>query len=102
MSNIIADSKGKPILFSVKRDDTEIELRIKPELKPNLNEFGESVGRYLVGISPQTNISVPSGSGLLKPLVKAFYTYNLSRIMIIGIVKLIKRDISAKNLGVPS
>ena len=102
LSDIISNSNGNPISFLIKRGDSEIALNIKPELMPNLNEFGESVGRYMVGISP----SVEHVRHIKIGPVEAFgqslsQTYYFSKIMLVGIVKLIKGDISTKELGGP-
>ncbi len=102
MSDIIARSGGKPLRVSVLRDQTVISVEIVPTLKKDQNLFGEAVDRYMIGISA-------SGKHVrsikLNPL-ESFYqslrqTGQVSKLMIVGIAKLIKGDISTKNLGGP-
>ena len=102
MVAIISDSHGESIRMSVRRGESEIEVHVTPVIKSDQNLFGETVDRYVIGITA-------SGEHVrtikLNP-IEAFYqslaqTYKVSELMVVGIVKLIKGDISTKNLGGP-
>ena len=102
LSDIIAGSNGKAILFSLKRGDSQIKLSITPKLTPNVNEFGETKDRYLVGISPSSEHIRSIRYGPIEALHQSLdQTYNLSRLMIVILVKMVKGDISAKEIGGP-
>jgi regulator of sigma E protease len=102
LADMVSGSNGKPISFAIRRGDAEKEISITPEIKSDQNEFGESVGRYLVGISPSKDHYRAIKYGPIQAFTQSVsQTYNLSKLMIVGIVKLIKGDISAKNLGGP-
>jgi regulator of sigma E protease len=102
MSAIVSKSGGRSIRIIVSRGKDTIPIAIVPELKPDQNLFGEAVHRYMIGI---TASGKHVRSVKLNPL-ESFYqslrqTGQVSKLMIVGIVKLIKGDISTKNLGGP-
>jgi regulator of sigma E protease len=57
MAALISKSNGKEINFAVKRQDELIYFNIKPGVYKENNVFGESVDRYMIGIS-SVNISI--------------------------------------------
>jgi regulator of sigma E protease len=102
LAEIVSRSNGKTIIFTIKRGDAKNEIPITPEKKADLNEFGEDVNRYLVGISPSGEHYRTIQYSPLGAITQSIsQTYTISKLMIVGIVKLIKGDISAKNLGGP-
>lgn len=101
MAKMIGDSNGEPLTLSVLRNEAAVSLSVTPTLKPDKNLFGEDVERYVIGI-------FPAGDVITKKLnpVQAFseslrHTYKVSKLMVLGIVKLIQGNISADNLGGP-
>lgn len=102
MSDVISNSDGKSLLISVRRGDSELNTRIQPVLKPDQNLFGESIDRYVIGIMLSgehvRSIKLNPGEALVQSLAQ---TYNVGELMFVGIIKLIKGDISTKNLGGP-
>lgn len=101
LADIIGQSKGSTLAVSVKRGKENILLHIDPIVKPDKNIFGENIERYIIGI----NASGDLFSKKLNP-VQAFaeslkHTYNVTKLMFIGILKLIQGSISADNLGGP-
>ncbi|MBC2693696.1 MAG: RIP metalloprotease RseP [Desulfobacteraceae bacterium] len=101
MAKIISDSNGKELELYISRDESVTSLKIKPELITSKNIFGEDFQRYVLGITS-------SGNGFSKKLnfFQAFsesiiQTYNISKLTIVSIVKLIQGTISAKTLGGP-
>ncbi|MFH2220375.1 MAG: RIP metalloprotease RseP [Pseudomonadota bacterium] len=101
MAKIITESRGKRLSTTVRRGESEIGLNVVPELTTDKNIFGEDIERYVVGISSSgdvLSIKLNPAEALWESLVQ---TYSVSRLMLVGIVKLIKGDISTKNLGGP-
>jgi regulator of sigma E protease len=101
MAKSISESNGKEIELYISREDSIITVNIKPELTTTKNIFGEDIQRYVIGIAS-------SGDGFSKELnfFQAFsegiiQTYNISRLTIVSIVKLIQGTISSKTLGGP-
>jgi regulator of sigma E protease len=101
LAKIISDSNGKELELYISRDESFTSLKIKPELITSKNIFGEDFQRYVIGITS-------SGDGFSKKLnfFQAFsesiiQTYNISKLTIVSIVKLIQGTISTKTLGGP-
>jgi regulator of sigma E protease len=102
MASAISKSTGKTINISVLRKESKINAKITPVLKTDQNLFGETIKRYVIGITASNDHVL---SVRLNPF-EAFYqslaqTYRVSEMMIIGIFKLFKGDISVKTLGGP-
>ncbi|KPA17708.1 RIP metalloprotease RseP [Candidatus Magnetomorum sp. HK-1] len=51
MASLISDSSGKTVKLTVKRQDELIDFKITPRAYKDKNVFGESVDRYMIGIS---------------------------------------------------
>jgi regulator of sigma E protease len=101
MAKSISESNGEKIVLHIQRNESIIVTNVKPELITTKNIFGEDIQRYVIGITS-------SGDGFSKELnfFQAFsesiiQTYNISKLTIVSIVKLIQGTISTKTLGGP-
>ncbi len=52
MAKKISRSEGQPLEVTVLRGDSTTSLIVKPELEPAVNEFGEEIQRYGIGVYP--------------------------------------------------
>ena len=102
MAAMISDSKGQPITFTIQRGTERFSIDIPPARKDAKNIFGEDIKSYAIGVASSAEhiLSIP-----LNP-AQAFYqslgqTYDVSKLMFVGIYKLVKGDISPKTLGGP-
>ncbi len=101
MAVIISESKGKKLDFSILRDNKVYRLEITPQLKSDKNIFEEEIERYIIGVTQNGSFY----NTKINP-VKALYesvlrTYDVGRITLLGIVKLIQGKISKDNLSGP-
>ena len=101
MAKIISESNGDELVLHIQRNESILVANVKPELITTKNIFGEDFQRYVIGITS-------SGDGSIKELnfFQAFsesiiQTYNISKLTIVSIVKLIQGAISTKTLGGP-
>lgn len=101
MAKIISESNGEELVLNIQRNESIIVANVKPELITAKNIFGEDFQLYVIGITS-------SGNGFSKKLnfLQAFsesliQTYNISKLTIVSIVKLIQGTISTKTLGGP-
>jgi len=101
MANMITQSQGKKLRVTVRRRDAEIVLDITPDRMPDRNLFGEEIERYMIGISSSGDVLSIKLNPLQALGESLAQTYKISKLMIVGVVKLIKGDISTKNLGGP-
>ncbi len=101
MAETIISSRGKTLKLLVSRGETTFEINITPELKTTRNIFGEDIKRYMIGIAASGNVFIKK----LNPF-QAFWasidqTYNITKLTLITVGKLIQGKISAKTLGGP-
>ena len=102
VSQLIRESEGNPIVITVFRDGTELEVTGQPEIKEVKNIFGEVVDeRYMMGISRSTQVSYEKAS-----LIEAFFagisqTWMYIYLTMMGIIKIIQQVVPASELGGP-
>jgi len=101
MAKVISESNGEEIVLHIQRNESVIVANVKPEQITSKNIFGEDFQRYVIGITS-------SGNGFSKKMnfFQAFsesiiQTYNISKLTVVSIVKLIQGTISTKTLGGP-
>jgi regulator of sigma E protease len=101
LMQIMATTRQKPLKFVVKRSGSTIQMMITPREMETKNIFGESVSRKAIGITASDDLLMKRES-VAGSAARAFYqTYNLTKLTIVGIVKLIQGSISPKNIGGP-
>ncbi len=101
MAKKISGSGGKPLSFTIQRETQNLILTIRPEIKKDKNIFGEAVDRYIIGITS-------SGDAIRQKLnpIRALFesvvqTYNITKLTLVSIVKLIQGTLSLDTLGGP-
>ncbi len=100
LQKIVGSSDFHPLKFEIDRQGRSIVVWITPKLRDEKNVFGEIVGKMkLIGVAPASEIKRESLAGAASKAVGD--TYNLTELTIVGIGKLIKGSISAKNVGGP-
>ena len=101
MAQIITESNGRTLTFSVERAGERIDRPITPISRITKNIFGEDVGRYIIGIASAGDIE-NQDMGLLEAFTESIVqTYQISKLTIVSVVKIIQGSISSKNLGGP-
>lgn len=107
MKTIISQSKGDPLEVRVMRGEELIGVTIVPALTSEENLLGEKVDSYRIGISTP-GIVIPEADritikrGLLQAVAESVdQTYQISRLTLLSIGKLIKGTVSTKTLGGP-
>jgi regulator of sigma E protease len=90
-----------PVKFVIKRDDRLINLTIVPKEMESKNLFGEPMKRRIIGVGPSSDLVTKKETFTGAATRAAYQTYNLSKITLLGIVKLIQGTISPKNIGGP-
>jgi regulator of sigma E protease len=101
MAEMINNSGGKPLKFSLQRDTQIKEIEITPRVTKSKNIFGEDTDSYKIGVGPAQKTVTER----LNPL-DAFWeslkqTWFITKMTLISIVKIFEGVISPKNLGGP-
>jgi regulator of sigma E protease len=95
----IKESQGKPLTIRLLRDNREIEVAVQPTKREARNIYGQEIEIWIIGISGEHFFEksppwVAVGQGLYR-------TGEYSVITLVGLFKMIKGEISPKNLGGP-
>ncbi len=101
LMDVMSRTNERTIKFSVKRGAEFVDYWITPREIESKNIFGETIKRKVIGVTASNEFLVKKetlGSAVSKAGVQ---TYNLTKITILGIVKLIEGSISPKQVGGP-
>lgn len=101
MSDAIRASGGDTVTITVAREGSALSFDIKPEVRALENLFGEKVEHYVIGVTASGETStVELGGG--EALVEGLYrTYDMVKLTVLGIVKLIQRIVPLDTVGGP-
>jgi len=101
MAERIKNSGGHSLLCRVYRGQSEIELTITPEIQAAKNIFGEDTQRYVIGVTSAGDV-IPKRLNSFEALGESIrQTWDIARLTVLSIVKLIQGSISTKTLGGP-
>lgn len=101
MSLLIKEGGGKEVELRIKRGDEILTFRITPEKATTKNFFGEDVERYLIGVAAAgetINTELGFFAAFNQSLVQ---TWEVARITVLSVVKMVEGKISKKELGGP-
>jgi regulator of sigma E protease len=101
LTDAMSKSEVRPMKIEVKRGDALLDFTLTPKEIESKNIFGDTIKRKVIGVGASNDFftkteTVPGAA------VKAVdQTYNLTKVTIVGIVKLIEGSISPKQIGGP-
>ncbi len=98
---IIAESKGKEMEVAVERGAEKKHLLIKPRLSKSKNIFGEEISTYLIGVSPVGNTIIERKNPWDAIIASVGKTWEISKLTVISVVKMLEGVISPRTLGGP-
>lgn len=99
LSGRIKQSQGKPLALKIERSQKEIELTVQPTMREGKNVFGEKVENWIIGIASE--VSMERSDPLLM-IWNAFYkTGEYSVLTLMALFKMLKGEVSPRNLGGP-
>ena len=97
----VSKNKGTPIDITVNRGNQSLDYQITPQMVDVPNLFGETTHVARIGIES----SGETITERINPFTALYYgvikTYDLTRLTILSVVKMIQGKVSAKNLGGP-
>jgi regulator of sigma E protease len=101
IARTVAQGKGAPLQLEISRDGKIFPVQITPRLMKGKNLFGDEVSSYKIGVSPSGQI-VSKRLGPQGALTASLQqTWNVTKLTVISIVKLIDGTLSPKTLGGP-
>lgn len=101
MAEKIAGGGGAAIWLTIDRGGMIYDVRVTPEKAPVENLFGETVDRYVIGVTAAGEV-VTKRLNPAAALVESLHrTYVIIELTVVSVAKLIKGSIPADNLGGP-
>jgi regulator of sigma E protease len=98
---VITESKGSDIRIVVRRGNEEKNITVKPKLSKAKNIFGEEETTYLIGVSPAGKTVIERKDPLMAIVSSCGKTWEISKLTVISVVKMIEGVISPRTLGGP-
>ena len=99
LSSRIKESQGRALKIRLQRDSQEMELTVQPIKREGRNIFGERQESWAIGIASEP--SLEKSSPLLAVHEAFSRTWDYSRLTLVALFKMIKGEVSPKNLGGP-
>jgi regulator of sigma E protease len=99
LSSAIKQSGGEPLDLQVQRSGEEAAMTVQPRKREAKNIFGELKEDWMIGIGSQ--VSIEKGDPGLAVSRAFVQTYEYSKLTLIGLYKMITREVSPRNLGGP-
>lgn len=93
--------KGKTAIIVVERNNMKIQLTVQPRLAKTKNIFGEEVPAYVIGISPAGKIVTERKNPSQALLASGEKTWEISKLTVIAVGKILEGTISPRTLGGP-
>jgi regulator of sigma E protease len=101
MTEIIHESPGKQLKFTIKRNERVFHIVITPEKKNVKDFFGEEKEIGLVGIKPSGSTFIKKDTFIKAMKDSIVRTWELSVLTVVSIAKLIQRVIPMDTIGGP-
>lgn len=98
---VIAESNGNEVKMVVRRGTEEKMISVRPKLSKAKNIFGEEESTYLIGIAPSGKTVIEKKSPHMAVLSAFGKTWEISKLTVVSVIKMIEGVISPRTLGGP-
>lgn len=101
MAALIKKSDGRPLHIGILRNNTSVSVKIAPKVVSSQNLFGEQIEKYAIGITASGAFSVEKLNLFEAGAEGVLQTWEIAKLTVVAIGKIISGTISAKTLGGP-
>lgn len=101
LSIMIQEHGEQPLVMEIQRGEEVKVITVTPQSREIKNIFGESIKRPVIGISAAGKFNVKRVNPLLAGYYSLAQTWNLSKLFLLTVVKLIERVVPLQTLGGP-
>ncbi len=101
MKKIITANPDKELSITIERNNKPFLVKVKPEIMPEKDIFGETVNVPIIGITPAGEFEMRKSNPLYSFVLAGNETWNISSLVVLSLVKLIEGKIPTKELGGP-
>ncbi len=98
---LIKESEGHDLAIQVQRGSEEKIFAVKPKMSKAKNIFGEEESTYLIGISPAGRTVIERKNPLAALVSAGEKTWEISKLTVISVVKMLEGVLSPRTLGGP-
>ncbi|MDY6820834.1 MAG: RIP metalloprotease RseP [Deferribacterota bacterium] len=101
MSSIVKENPDNKLTLEIERKGQIKKVTITPSLEESQNIFGEKIKVGLIGITPSNDITTVRYNPLESLSMAVARTYEITKLTLVGIVKIFQRVVPADNIGGP-
>ncbi len=101
ISEYIRNNNTEPVTLDILRNGKPLQLTVKPTITEAQNIFGEKVSVGLIGIAPANSIITIKYNPIQAVILGINKTYEITKLTVVGIVKIFQRIVPADNIGGP-
>lgn len=101
MSALIKQSGGRTLHIKILRNSTSVSVKIVPKLVSSQNLFGEQIDKYVIGITATGAFSIKRLNPFQAAAEGVSQTWQIAKLTVLAVGKIISGAISAKTLGGP-
>jgi regulator of sigma E protease len=101
MADLIKQSGGRPLHVEILRGERTVLVKMVPKLLSSRNLFGEQVDKYVIGITASGAVTVLELNIFQSAAQGVLQTWQIAKLTVLAIGKIITGTISAKTLGGP-
>ena len=101
LENAVELYASNKISIDIKRSGENLNFKIKPKIIKDKNIFGETINRHIIGITA-SGASIHEEISIIKSWqISTSYTYEMSKLTFLSIIKLFQGKLDTKNIGGP-
>lgn len=101
LMDAMAQTGVHPIKVKIKRNGNYLDVTLTPKEIESKNIFGDTIRRKVIGVAAANEFFTKKETVTGAAVKAVNQTYNLTKVTILGIVKLIEGSISPKQVGGP-
>jgi regulator of sigma E protease len=101
MAELIKNRGGRVLTFEVQRGDQTLAMQVLPKKVPSQNIFGETVDKYVIGITASGEYSVLRLNPLECFTEGIRQTWKIAELTVVSVGKILSGTLSAKTIGGP-
>ncbi|MBW1677762.1 MAG: RIP metalloprotease RseP [Deltaproteobacteria bacterium] len=101
LADLIKQSSGGPLRIEILRDNSTLLVKVVPKLVSSKNLFGERVEKYVIGITASGAVTIERLNPFQSAAQGVLQTWQIGKLTVLAIGKIIAGTISAKTLGGP-
>jgi site-2 protease. Metallo peptidase. MEROPS family M50B len=101
IADIVSKSDGGKLRITIERNNNVKDIYVSPQLVKVKNVFGEDIDIYRIGISASSQTVIERQNPFMAIGSGVEQTWYITKLTLISVVKMIKRELSPKALGGP-